>query len=105
MDLLTARTELKTFLETEKNAFLEKPGFAPLEETICRKVDDIVLQIWGQTERLNTKGFALLAIGGFLFPLGRIVRSDWIAHADDLLMLVPMLAIGLNRLRETGVRS
>ena len=65
MDLMAARTELKAFLEHEKAAFLEKPVFAPLEETICRKVDDIVLQIWGQSERLNAKGFALLAIGGY----------------------------------------
>ncbi len=65
MDLVAARTELKAFLETEKAAFLEKPGFAPLEETICRKVDDIVLQVWSQNDLLKTKGFALLAIGGY----------------------------------------
>jgi [protein-PII] uridylyltransferase len=65
MDLLTARTELKAFLDNERAAFLQKPGFAPLEETICRKVDDIVLQVWSTSDRLATKGFALLAIGGY----------------------------------------
>jgi [protein-PII] uridylyltransferase len=65
MDLLTARTELKAFLDNERAAFLQKPGFAPLEETICRKVDDIVLQVWSMSDRLATKGFALLAIGGY----------------------------------------
>ena len=65
MDLVTARTELKGFLEKQRSEFVEKPGFAPLEETICRKVDDIVLQIWGRNDRSTTKGFALLAIGGY----------------------------------------
>ena len=65
MDLVAARTELKSFLENEKALFLEKPGFAPLEETICRKVDDIVLQVWSQSDRVKAKGFALLAIGGY----------------------------------------
>jgi [protein-PII] uridylyltransferase len=65
MDLQTARTELKTFMEKEKAAFLDRPGFAPLEETICRKVDDIVLQIWSRNANLGAKGFALMAIGGY----------------------------------------
>jgi hypothetical protein len=56
---------LKGFLEKQRSEFVEKPGFAPLEETICRKVDDIVIQIWGQNDRSNAKGFALLAIGGY----------------------------------------
>jgi [protein-PII] uridylyltransferase len=65
MDLQTARTELKTFMDKEKTGFLGKPGFSPLEETICHKVDEIVLQIWAQTGRLGAKGFALMAIGGY----------------------------------------
>jgi [protein-PII] uridylyltransferase len=65
MDLQTARTELKTFMEKEKAAFLHKPGFGPLEETICQKVDEIVLQIWAGTGKLSAKGFALMAIGGY----------------------------------------
>ena len=65
MDLLAARTELKTFLEKEKTDFLEKPGFGPLEETICRKVDEVCVHIWTQTERVSARGFALLAIGGY----------------------------------------
>jgi len=65
MDLQTARSELKTFMEKEKAAFLDKPGFAPLEETICQKVDEIVLQVWARTGKLSTKGFALMAIGGY----------------------------------------
>jgi [protein-PII] uridylyltransferase len=62
---MTARAELKTFLDQQRADFIEKPGFAPLEETICRKVDDIVLQIWAQNDRAKAKGFALLAIGGY----------------------------------------
>ncbi len=65
MDVQTARSELKAFMESEKSSFLEKPGFAPLEETICRKVDEIVLQIWGETNRLAARGFTLMAIGGY----------------------------------------
>src|SRR6185436_19849697 len=65
MDLQTARTELKTFMDREKSGFLSKPGFAPLEETICQKVDEIVLQIWAGTDKLGAKGFALMAIGGY----------------------------------------
>jgi [protein-PII] uridylyltransferase len=65
MDLQTARTELKTFLDREKAGFLDKPGFGPLEETICQKVDEIVLQLWAATGKLGAKGFALMAIGGY----------------------------------------
>lgn len=65
MDVQTARTELKSFLDKEKAAFLGKPGFAPLEEVICRKVDDVVLQLWNSSRRLDAKGFALFAIGGY----------------------------------------
>src|SRR4051812_3825895 len=65
MDLQTARSELKSFMEKEKAAFVEKPGFAPLEETICRKVDDIALQLWSHAGNVNGKGFALMAIGGY----------------------------------------
>ena len=65
MDLQTARTELKTFMEREKTGFLDKPGFGPLEETICHKVDEIVVQVWARTGKLEAKGFALLAIGGY----------------------------------------
>jgi [protein-PII] uridylyltransferase len=65
MDLMTARAELKGFLDKQRAEFVDKPGFAPIEETICRKVDDIVVQIWGKNDRASTKGFALLAIGGY----------------------------------------
>jgi [protein-PII] uridylyltransferase len=65
MDLQTARTELKTFLDKEKSDFLNQPGFAPLEESICRKVDEVVLQVWNRSGGLNSKNFALLAIGGY----------------------------------------
>jgi [protein-PII] uridylyltransferase len=65
MDLMTARAELRGFLDKQRAEFVDKPGFAPLEETICRKVDDIVVQIWGKNDRASTKGFALLAIGGY----------------------------------------
>jgi [protein-PII] uridylyltransferase len=65
MDLQTARTELKTFLDKEKSTFLNQPGFTSLEDAICRKVDDIVLQIWSESDFVRSKGFALLAIGGY----------------------------------------
>jgi [protein-PII] uridylyltransferase len=65
MDLMAARTELKAFLDREKSEFLSNPGFFPLEESICRKVDEVVLQIWKSSGRLDVKGFALLAIGGY----------------------------------------
>ena len=65
MDVQTARTELKSFIEAEKAAFLAKPGFGPLEETICRKVDDVVLQLWNRNGGLDVPGFALLAVGGY----------------------------------------
>lgn len=65
MNLQTARGELKTFLARTKEGFLDKPVFTPLEETICRKVDDIVLQIWSNSELVSARGFALLAIGGY----------------------------------------
>src|SRR4030095_16213918 len=65
MDLMTARAELKSFLDLQRAEFVEKPGFAPLEETICHKVDEIVLQIWGKNDRAKAKGFALLAIGAY----------------------------------------
>ncbi|HLQ76143.1 MAG TPA: HD domain-containing protein, partial [Terriglobia bacterium] len=65
MDAQTARVELKSFIETEKAAFLTHPGFGPLEETICRKVDDVVLQLWKRIGGLDVPGFALLAVGGY----------------------------------------
>jgi [protein-PII] uridylyltransferase len=65
MNLQTARGELKSFLAKEKDGFLSKPVFTPLEEVICRKVDDIVVQIWSNSQLLFTRGFALLAIGGY----------------------------------------
>jgi len=65
MDVQAARAELKSFIEAEKTAFLNHPGFGPLEETICRKVDDVVLQLWNRIGGLNVPGFALLAVGGY----------------------------------------
>ena len=65
MDVQTARTELKAFLDKEKAAFLENPGFFPLEETICRKVDEVVTRLWNRSGGLSAGGFALIAIGGY----------------------------------------
>ena len=65
MDVQAARTELKSFIEAEKAAFLAKPGFGTLEETICRKVDDVVLQLWDRIGGLDVPGFALIAVGGY----------------------------------------
>ena len=65
MDAQAARTELKSFIESEKAAFLAHPGYGSLEETICRKVDDVVLQLWNRTGGLDVPGFALMAVGGY----------------------------------------
>src|SRR5206468_10009717 len=65
MDLQTARGELKAFVDKHKTDFLDNPGFAPLEEAICRKVDEVVLRLWQNAARPLHKGFALLAIGGY----------------------------------------
>src|SRR5436189_49590 len=64
MDVQAARTELKSFIDAEKTAFLARPGFGPLEETICRKVDDVVTQLWNRNGGFDVPGFALIAIGG-----------------------------------------
>ena len=65
MDSQTARTELKTFIEAEKAAFLAHPAFGPLEETVCRKVDSVILQLWNRNGGLDVPGFALFAVGGY----------------------------------------
>jgi [protein-PII] uridylyltransferase len=64
MELQSARSALKTYIDAEKAAFLESPGFMPIEENICRKVDEIVLGIC-KSAITNDRGFALLAIGGY----------------------------------------
>jgi [protein-PII] uridylyltransferase len=65
MELQSARAELKSFLEKQKTEFLDNPGFGPLEQTICRKVDEVVLQMWSRVANLTQRGFALFAIGGY----------------------------------------
>ena len=65
MDVQAARAELKAFIEAEKATFLAHPGFGPLEETICRKVDEVVLQLWNTDGGLDVPGFALIAVGGY----------------------------------------
>jgi [protein-PII] uridylyltransferase len=64
MDVQSARSALKTYLESERAAFLENPGFMPIEERICGRVDEVVLGIC-QPAISDAKGFALLAIGGY----------------------------------------
>jgi len=65
MDVETARAELKAFLGKQREEFLEKPSFTPIERTICSKADEIVRQIWSSAGRPGGDGFALLAIGGY----------------------------------------
>ena len=65
MDVQTARSELKTFIEAEKATFLAHPGFGKLEESICAKVDHVVMQLWNRNGGFNNQGFALLAVGGY----------------------------------------
>jgi len=65
MDVQAARAELKSFIDAEKMAFLARPGFGPLEETICRKVDDVVMQLWNRNGGFEVPSFALIAIGGY----------------------------------------
>lgn len=35
----------------------------------------------------------LLALGAVVFPLSRIMRTEWIAHISDLLLLIPVCVI------------
>lgn len=46
---------------------------------------------------------ALLSLGGALFPVARIPRIDIVAHAVDVLMLIPAWYIGFGILREQSV--
>ncbi|HEX4998075.1 MAG TPA: HD domain-containing protein [Terriglobia bacterium] len=64
MEAQTARAALKTYLDNERAAFLENPGFMPVEERICRKVDEVVTGIL-RTAIPNDRDFALMAIGGY----------------------------------------
>lgn len=43
----------------------------------------------------------LLGIGSILFPFGRILRISLLAHAADLLILVPLVMVGISFLRNT----
>ena len=65
MNLQTARTELKTFMDGYKTEFLAKPGFVPLERRICQKVDEVVIEMSKSAIPANATNFALLAIGGY----------------------------------------
>lgn len=48
---------------------------------------------------------AMLALGGALFPVARIPRMAIVAHAVDLLMLVPAAYLGMMLLRRGQARA
>lgn len=35
----------------------------------------------------------LISLGGILFPISRILRISWVAHLDDIILLIPVLFI------------
>ncbi len=37
----------------------------------------------------------LIILGGLAFPLGRISRTQWVAHITDALLLIPLSILGL----------
>ncbi len=41
----------------------------------------------------------LFCLGGILFPLSRIPRILWVAHMADLFLLLPLLYLGVQKLR------
>jgi hypothetical protein len=47
----------------------------------------------------------LFCLVGFFFPLGRIFRIDWIAHATDALLLFPCLLMALKNKNFTQRRK
>lgn len=47
----------------------------------------------------------MIALSGVLFPASRITRTEMIAHAADLCMLLPMAYLGWRMMRQNGVKS
>lgn len=52
-----------------------------------------------RTRQIPTPLALLFAIGGLLFPVARIPRIEFIAHAVDLMMLIPAWYMGVQLLR------
>lgn len=44
-------------------------------------------------KKVNWPVGILFSIGGLSFPIGRILRLEWVAHLTDLLLLLPVLII------------
>lgn len=42
----------------------------------------------------------LIIAGGASFPIGRILRNEWITHLSDLLLLVPLFMLGIRLLKK-----
>src|SRR5215471_674569 len=60
---MTTRADLKWFLDELKTRFLQAPSSTPVENAISSKIDEIVLEFWG--DRQLPPSFALFAIGGY----------------------------------------
>ena len=42
----------------------------------------------------------MLSLSGMIFPLGRILRIEWVAHITDLLLAIPFVVIGIRFIKE-----
>src|SRR2546426_460706 len=60
---MTTRADLKSFLDELKIRFLEDPANTPVESVISDKIDNVILEFWG--DRVPPRSFVLFAIGGY----------------------------------------
>ena len=60
---MTTRADLKSFLDDLKIRFLKDPANTPVESAISEKIDNVILEFWGDREAPGS--FALFAIGGY----------------------------------------
>jgi hypothetical protein len=47
----------------------------------------------------------LFCFGTVAFPVGRILRIEWIAHAADVLLLIPVIYIGAKFITKSFVSA
>src|SRR6202140_1390284 len=62
-NIMTTRSELKTYLDDLKARFLKNPNVMGVETAISAKIDDVIWEFWADRE--PPKSFALFAIGGY----------------------------------------
>ena len=60
---MTTRSELGSHVEYIRSRFFEDPGTFAAEAALCRKIDEVILEIWNG--RNGSVPFALFAIGGY----------------------------------------